>query len=225
MDSRLCRRGIDFLCLLLTTFFLFGCSQSTTTNPTRSATEQLLLSTAADRALKTIDFSSFAGKKVFVDASYLDSYDSRYVIGTVRDLLSRNRALLVSELAESDVVVEARSGVLSIDASDSLIGIPQTGAPVPLGGALSIPELALYKASRQNSLAKLALLAYETKSHAHFLSSEPLPGRAYNRYYKILGVIKWTATDLPEKKRKSKNKFKETPPTTVSTNHWNDSTK
>ena len=205
-------------CAPLGALVLCGCSQSTMTNPDRSATEQLLLTTAADRAIESSSFTLFAGKKVYVDSSFLESYESRYVIGTIRDSLSRNGALLVSELDKSDIIVEMRSGALSIDSSESLLGIPQTGAPVPLAGAISIPELALYKASRQNSFAKLALLAYDTKSGAHFHSMGPLNGRAYNRYYKVLGVIQWTRTDLPEKKRGRQHQFKEPPPATVSTN-------
>ena len=98
-------------------------------------------------------------------------------------------------------MVEARSGGLSIDAGDSLIGIPQSGLPIPLAGTLQIPELALYKANHQNSTAKLALLAYETKSREHYYSSGPMLGKAYHKYYKLLGIVQWNKTDIPELKR------------------------
>ena len=53
-----------------------GCTQTILTAPQRSATEQLLLSTAAERAVASINFSLFSGKKVFLDVSNFDSYDS-----------------------------------------------------------------------------------------------------------------------------------------------------
>jgi hypothetical protein len=62
---------------------LGGCATNVTTNPARSATEQLLLSTAADRALQSANLTAFANQKVFLDTTYFDSYDSKYVIGTM----------------------------------------------------------------------------------------------------------------------------------------------
>ena len=179
-----------------------GCSTSVMTNPPRSVTEQLLLSTAADRAIASRSFIDFNHKKVFVDGTYFDSYDSKYVIGSIRDALSRSGALLVNVSSNSDIILEARSGGLSIDSSDTLFGIAQTGLPIPLAGVLNVPELAIYKSSRQKSIAKLALLAYSTHSLEHFYSSGPMVGNSYNTYYKLLGMIQMDRTDIPEKKRK-----------------------
>jgi len=178
-----------------------GCTQTTLTAPQRSATEQLLLSTAADRALGSTDLALFSGKKVFVDGSYFDSYDGKYALGTIRDALSRSGAMLVGNVTNSDLVVEARSGALSIDAADMLIGVPSAGVPVPLAGTVSIPELAFYKSQKQFSLAKFALLAYETKGGKHYYSSGPMIGKAYNHYYRFVGFIAYTSTDIPAKHR------------------------
>ena len=41
-------------------------------------TEQLLLSTAADRATRAAGLEIFAGRKVFLDTRYFESYDSKY---------------------------------------------------------------------------------------------------------------------------------------------------
>jgi hypothetical protein len=42
-----------------------GCVSVRQTDPARTATEQLLLSTAADRATEEMDLAQFARKKVF----------------------------------------------------------------------------------------------------------------------------------------------------------------
>lgn len=178
-----------------------GCAQTTLTAPQRAATEQLLLSTAAERAIVSTNLSLFNGRKVFLDASYFDSYDSKYTIGTIRDALSRAGALLVSNATNSDIIIEARSGALSIDAADTLIGVPSAALPVPLAGAVSIPELAFFKSQKQFSLAKLALLAYETHGGKHIYSSGPMIGKAYNHYYRFIGFITFTSTDIPAKHR------------------------
>lgn len=178
-----------------------GCTQTTLTAPQRSATEQLLLSTAADRAIGSTNLALFEGKKVFLDTTYYDSYDGKYVLGAIRDGLSRAGALLVRNETNSDIIIEARSGALSIDAADTLVGVPSSGMPVPFAGTISIPELALYKSQKQFSVAKLALLAYDTKGGKHYYSSGPLIGKAYNHYYRFIGFICYTSSDIPAKHR------------------------
>lgn len=185
-----------------------GCSTTEMTNPARSVSEQLLLSTAADRAVTNGNFSIFAGKKVYFDASYFDSYDSKYMLGDIRDALSSAGALLVDDVTNSDIIIQARSGGLSTDSSESLVGIPKMGMPVPLSGALSIPELPFYKSQRQHSIAKFVLLAYGTKTRKHFYSSGPLVGKAYNNNHAIF-FISWNTTDIPEKHKEKKHKKSE----------------
>src|SRR4051812_11424495 len=104
--------------ILASTAILFlevGCTQTGLTKPTRSAVEQLLISTAADRALASADWSFVRGRKIFVDRTYFESYDDDYVMGTIRDFVSTNGGLLVPEFKEADYILEARSGALSID--------------------------------------------------------------------------------------------------------------
>ena len=181
-----------------------GCAWFKLTEPPRSATEQLLLSTSADRALASADLTMFANQKVFLDTTYFDSYDPKYAIGEIRDALSRAGALLENSPTNSDIIIEARAGALSTDSSDSLIGVPSTGLPIPLAGAVSIPEIAFYKSQKQFGYAKIALLAYANQSRAHIYSSGPLVGKSYNDYRKILFVA-WVRSDIPEKQKKEKN--------------------
>ena len=145
---------------VLISFLIGGCTTNNNTNPPRSATEQLLLSTAADHALKSARLSVFANQKVFLDTTYFDSYDSKYALGAVRDALSQQGAVLEEFRTNCDIVVEVRSGALSIDNSTFLFGIPSIGAPIPFTGGIQTPELAFYKSQKQNSFAKFAMLAY-----------------------------------------------------------------
>ena len=190
--------------LALPIFIGSGCIQLRQTDPARTATEQLLLSTAADRAIGNASLSEFAHKKVFLDTAYFDSYDSKYALGAIRDALSRGGAILVSDAKDSEVTIEARSGALSTDDKSFLLGVPATGLPIPLAGAVSIPELALYKSQKQLSIAKFALLAYSTQSREHLFSSGPMVGRAYDRYFKIV-FFSHHSTDVPEQRKTPKH--------------------
>ncbi|HEY5297105.1 MAG TPA: DUF6655 family protein [Verrucomicrobiae bacterium] len=189
--------------LVFAAFLLGGCTTTKTTDTARSATEQLLLSTATDHALQSANFSLFANQKVFLDTTYFDSYDSKYAVGTVRDALSRAGAILEDNPTNSDIIIEARSGALATDNSQSLFGIPSLGAPIPLTGIVAIPEIAFYKADKQRSVAKIALLAFARESRKHVYSSGPLDGKSYDKHYRFL-FIAWIHTDIPEKNQSEK---------------------
>lgn len=201
MLKMFCARGgaICFLGLVVT-----GCVQTKITEPSRSAVEQLLLSTAADRATATVHLDQFRGKRVHFSTNYFEAYDAKYALGSLREALSRSGALLVEELSEADVVIEARSAALSIDSVNSILGIPSTVVPIPVAGTFSLPEVALMKSQKQDSMAKFALLAFSPKSGEHVFSSGPMLGRAKNHYYQFLWIIKFTKTDLPERMKAKK---------------------
>src|SRR5688500_15681410 len=96
--------------LLLFVSFVSGCLQTRMTEPPRTAVEQLLLSTAADRSLQQMPWEMFKQKKVFVDTNYFEGYDRAYVLGTVRDLLSIHGALLATNANDAEIIIEPRSG-------------------------------------------------------------------------------------------------------------------
>jgi hypothetical protein len=188
---------------LLVAVFMTGCVQTRITEPHRTAVEQLLLSTATDRAFEEVDMTSVQDRRVFIDSAYFESYDKHYVLGTIRDVLSTNGALLVRSVDDAEIIVEPRSGALSIDSAQSLIGLPSTSVPIPFTGTVQTPEIAIFKTEHQFSIAKLALLAYERESGRHLHSTGPLVGESFHKYYTILGYIRFTSTGIPEKKTRS----------------------
>ena len=181
-----------------------GCIKFRVSDPKRTATEQLLLSTAADHAVMQIDVSMIAGRKAFLNTTYFDAYDKEYIIGSFRDLFLSSGVLLVDTAAEAEVVVEARSGAFSIDAADTLTGVPTLPFPVPFAGVVQTPEVSLYKSERHKSIAKFALVAYERESRKHVTSIGPTVGTAYDNHYQFLGIIKFETTDIPEKQTPQK---------------------
>ncbi len=190
------------LATVLTSVAVFqsGCHSIKITEPARTATEQLLLSTAVDHAVQDIDLSMLEGRKVFFDQSYFESYDDGYAIGTIRELISQSGGRLVSEKKDSDLVVEARSGALGIDSRDSLFGLPELTVPIPLAGQIQSPEISLYKAEHADAIAKFALLAYETIPGTFVHATGSMVGKAKFHHYKVLGFINWRSTDIPEQK-------------------------
>jgi hypothetical protein len=211
-----CKSRLDILARSASIILIFiflavtgaGCVSQEETNPARSATEQLLLSTATDRALSNIDLTIFAGHNVYVDFTYFEGYDAKYVESEIRDAVNRAGASLAPSATNADITVEARSGGYSIDTNNSFIGIPAIPIPIPGTAEMPVtPSIALYQKDMQLSYAKFQLLAYSDKTHAHIYSSGPIDGKAYKIYHEIF-FLSWWRTDIPEEnKEKKQEKF------------------
>src|ERR1700690_2206191 len=93
---------------MLAALCLGGCASERDTQPARTATEQLLISTAADKAADQLKLQIPPGTKVFIDAGNFDGFDSKYAIGTLRDRLAKAGAKLVADRKDAETVVELR---------------------------------------------------------------------------------------------------------------------
>ena len=100
-----------------------GCHTIRQTDPPRTASEELLISTAADRAMTNEDFSWLKGKKIFVEDKYFESFDKGYAVSLIREHLSSAGGLLTATNDKADFIVEIRSGALSINSAETLFGM------------------------------------------------------------------------------------------------------
>ena len=191
--------------VLLLALVCVGCKTVRETTPARTATEQLLLGTAAEHATEDRFFQWLAGKKVFVEDKYFEAYDKGNAISLIRERISSSGAFLVKTDDKADTIVEIRSPALSMDNSSMLVGLPAMTLPIPLAGPVSTPELALYKDSKADSVAKFGLFAYERESGKHVETADPMLGQSYLHNYKVL-FISWKRTDVPELKKAKKKK-------------------
>lgn len=146
-----------------------GCGTTRSSDTTRTATEQLLLSDAIDRAVESLDMQMLEGQSVYLDDSRIGSnvVDRDYLISSIRQHMLASGCVLKSNRDEADFVLEARSGTLGTDRNDLLFGIPATNVPqvVPLQGVpAALPEIPFAKRSLQRAVAKLAVFAYHRES-------------------------------------------------------------
>lgn len=156
------------LCGAVCALALVGCGTTRTTDTTRTATEQLLISDAIDRAVQEIDFQPLVGQSVFLDDSRLDDIvDRNYLVSTVRQHLLASGCILCDDRAEAEFIVEARVGAIGTDRSDLLFGIPATNVPqiLPIqAGPQAIPEVPLAKRRDQRGIAKVSVFAYHRQT-------------------------------------------------------------
>ena len=189
-----------------------GClNKQRLTEPARSVGEQLLLSTAIDRALDELDMEAIRrlrGVKVYLSEKYLKTLDQEYLIGALRDLLFSNGVLVVDDAEQAQMIVEVRSGANSLDTAAVTFGIAEDQAmPNPLtGAAVALPELSFFKKENNFSVAKVSLVAYQANTREHVFSSRSLLGGAYDKHIQFLGLVRFRFTDVPELKTIKKRK-------------------
>lgn len=186
------------LCALLVSLcfgHLFsGCTVRETTTP-RTATEVLLVSTAAERAVKAYDASPLAGRRVAIDASRYEGVDKSYVVSALRTQVVRGGARLVKDLRATrpeapppEVVIELRSGTLGIWEGDFTIGIPPLSVNSNVEShPITTPPLYLINRGSQQGYCKLQLFSYELATKTVLQREHELWGRSYYNDWWVLG--------------------------------------
>lgn len=149
--------------LLLAGLAQTGCGTVRNTNTPRTGTEQMLLSTSFDEALRRIDFSPLANAPVYFDTKNIEAVDKGWIISSIREAMIIRGVRLMDKPEQATVIVEGRIGAFGTDDASFMIGIPQMTIPVTLVGMPTgtIPEMALMKKNDQQALSKLALFAYD----------------------------------------------------------------
>lgn len=141
-----------------------GCGVTRTSDSKRTATEQLMTSSAIERAVARIDCRPLAGRRVFLDASFMDDVgDGKYLVSTLRHQLLAGGCLLADKAENADVIVEARAGAIGTDRSDLVLGVPGTTVSIK-GNEITTPDVSIAKRSEQRGVAKVSLHAYERES-------------------------------------------------------------
>jgi hypothetical protein len=101
-----------------------ACSTTRNTYPSRTATEQMLISEAAEQAVGKLTLAIPEGRKCYLDVTNFEGVDAKYAISAIRQRLMEQGISLVDDKTVSDTVIEVRSGALSIDSKGTTIMLP-----------------------------------------------------------------------------------------------------
>jgi hypothetical protein len=169
-----------------------GCGTTRWTDTARTATEQLLISDAMDRAVSRLDFRALAGRNVYLDATPLaQATDHLYLVSAIRQHMLASGCILKDKREEADYVVEARAGTVGTDKRELMFGVPAVSVPanVPVAAVpSSIPEIPLVKRTEQRAVTKIALFAYNTKTGRPVWQSGSVPVESNARDVWVLGA-------------------------------------
>jgi hypothetical protein len=184
-----------FRCVCLgLTVAAWGCTSTTTTNTARTSTEQLLVSNAIDGALDKVNFTPFAGSKVYLEEKYLEGVDGKYLVASVRHRVLHSGARLVDKADDADLVIELRSGGIGTASSDAYIGTPSIGLP----GMLTLPEVRVVERKRQEGSAKIGMVAYDAKTKEILGGGGVAMNRADDSNWFVVGVGPWRSGSVKE---------------------------
>jgi len=218
----LCACSMKTLCTLfplVVLVFAGGCATIRVTDPKQTATEQFLMSQAVSRSLEQLNVDALRDRKIWLETGYFTGAEQVVVNGEVRQRLFttpeqafaaaelRERLLLggariVQDKKEAEVIVEMRSGGIGIDRLENLIGVPATVLGGVVGGTtagipVSIPEIALYKNTRQRGFASVSFVAYRADTGEYLTSSGPYVGRTIRDDFWLFGAGPRTVGNVP----------------------------
>ncbi|MBV9509751.1 MAG: hypothetical protein JO303_05665 [Caulobacteraceae bacterium] len=163
------------LCCGFLPLFESGCTTYRETQPPQTATQELLVSHAAEIAAGRLAETFPPGMVVFLDAAHFKGDGSDYALSAIRAALLRRGVVVAADQKDSKVTVELRMGALSIDQKDTVLGMPATTLPIPgTITAFPIPELSLYSSKHRIGKAEFAAFAYDTKTGAPIAFAGPV---------------------------------------------------
>jgi hypothetical protein len=210
-----CPRLTGLLLIGLCLFLAPGCATIRTTDPQHTATEQFLLTSAAQSAVDQVSADTLRDRIVYIDTTYLTTAwqtapELSFMIGQFRAKLLEGGARLTERREAAQIVLELRSGGVGIDRLEFLLGIPPIGLSAIAGAAASAggggvitPELAILKSTRQYSFASVAFVAYWADTGELLTSSGPFVGRRYREDWWIFGTGPRTVGDIPPTERRT----------------------
>jgi hypothetical protein len=165
------------LCALL--HVASGCAFSSRVQTPRSSWEQILATTAIDRALKQVEWPEVDGKSVFVEVGPPgDVLDDLYLQRRIEANLTDHGAQIARNNEDAEYLLSCLVGAIGLDTTGRFLGLMgSAGGFIPF----TIPELALYKNTLRRGFAKteIYLVDLETKKIIHH--SGPVEGTAYRR--------------------------------------------
>lgn len=166
------------------------------TQPEHTATEQLLITKAADDAVARLELPLARGTKVFLDATGISGDYAGYMTALLRERLLELGGWVAESRDQAEVIVEARTGALSADDFQTLIGLPSITVPVPLTGDLTTPEMALYKRAERRGITKIALNAYRREDGSLVGKTDNQFGFSTKKEWTVLFFFSWGSSDL-----------------------------
>ncbi len=172
-----------------------GCSVSRGVTLTkRSSVEQRLLVRSLERALAQMDTKNLKDKLLALDVYGLTEdreFAREFLLARLRERALR----IVSDKKSAELELKVFLTALGVDRAERLVGIPALVAPVL---DVPVPELALFKSSKNRGHTEIQLYAFDKSAGTFVAKSAPATGKAHYDSYTLLIFIHFNLNDLDE---------------------------
>jgi hypothetical protein len=180
--------GIPLVALLLA-----GCATSTEIYPTSpSATSQLLVFRALERAVAALDLDRLRGRRIALEV-VSQLYDHKFAAAYLETWLRTHAVAVGGE--NPDLRLQVYLLTLGTDRGQTFLGIPSFQVPVL---SVPIPEIALFKWVRSRGRADVRIYAFDPATAAFVEALPDVTGRSKFDDYTILVVVAFSVTDVDE---------------------------
>jgi hypothetical protein len=192
-----------------------GCTTIRVTDPPSTADMEFLMTGAAESAVAKLSVEALRGRSVYIETAWLipttqpvagleaslnrqPSLEHLFLIGELRAKLLNSGVRLVSH-ERAEIILEIRSGALSVNRQEFLLGIPATAIPSAATSGLPVttPDLSLLKTTKQYGWASVAFVAYWANTGELVAVSGPFVGRTAREDFWILGTGPRTIGNIP----------------------------
>lgn len=177
---------------VLAALALSACASTTETYPSRTATEQLLVARAADRAVEGLTLPVPTGTRIYVDDAYFRADAAQYAISAIRGALSDAGYALSPDKGTADAIFEIRAGALSMEQMRRVFGLPEMRVPInDTFNVVSLPEMSIYSRRDRVGVAEFSGFLYDAHSGGPLGAIAPMIGTYRIRSHKVLMIVAW----------------------------------
>lgn len=202
--------GLRLACVAAACMLASACASTSESNTGRTATEQLLLARAADRAVEHLTLPLPVGSRIFVDGTFFNVDNPSYAISSIRGAVSEAGYALADSRDKADAVLELRAGALSLEQMRRVVGLPPLAVPVnETFNVVSIPELSIYSRRDRVGVAEFSGFLYDAQTGAPLGAIAPMIGTFRIRSHKVMMVIAWGQQSLSPGEREPSDSWRE----------------
>ncbi len=154
--------------------------------------QQVLTSEAVERAFDKLEWPDFTGRSVYVEIGSMAADETvRYLRAAARARIAEHGGILASKADTADFIAIVLESGVGTEYNETFFGLP------PIQSVLlpiSLPEIAVYKRSREQGVAKAEVVFSDRQRGGAFYRTGPALGQTHYNEWSVL-IVGGSSTD------------------------------
>ena len=175
-----------------------GCIHPRITDTGRSSVEQNLIAHAVERAVDTMSFTSYAGKKAVIDIAKLAPQCDKDYVTAVIDTHMRLSGIGIADKPENaDITIHFYCAVLATDNTNLEIGTPAIPIPLPNTDlSFGIPPIAIFKRVARTGSCRMTAVVTDAKTGKLINAYRGVQSRTFFNHWVLFMCIPYVTHDV-----------------------------